>query len=99
MLNNAFTLDDVKNNSELTKDCRGFYANIKSLKSFGDYCNAKSFIYLFGNEEGERLWNHFVVVSNRDIFNLCLNYLNDEQLFVLLANIIKNENLRMSTII
>lgn len=98
MINKAITLDDIRNDEELAKDGRTFYSNVKSLKSFGDYCNIKSFIYLFGNDEGERLWHCFVVDAKRNIYNLFFQYLNNEQMFVLAVNIIRNKDLEMSVI-
>lgn len=98
MISKALTLDDIRNDSELTNDCRVFYGNIKSLKVFGNYCNMKSFVYLFGNEEGERLWHCFAIDAKRNIYDLFFQYLNNEQMFVLAANIIKNKNLEMSVI-
>lgn len=89
---------DIEDDMVLVQECRDFYGHIKSLKVFGDYCNINTFIALFGNEEGERLWNCYVLDANRNIYNLFFQYLNNEQLFVLIANIMRNRDLEMTKI-
>lgn len=97
-MNKSITLEEILNNSELTKDCRTLYVNIHSLKEFGNYCNCNVFVYLFGSNEGQRLWMCFVKDARRDIYKLFFEYLNNEQKFVLAANILDNKDLRMSTL-
>lgn len=92
------TIEEIRNNKELTENCRTLYANIHSLKEFGNYCNDNVFVYLFGNDEGHRLWMCFVEDANRNIYKLFFEYLNNEQKFILTANILENKDLRMSYI-
>lgn len=58
-MDKSLTMDNIKYDPQLIKECNAFYSSIESLKSFGNYCNLNSFVYLFGNNEGERLW-HFL---------------------------------------
>lgn len=88
--------DDIESDRILDQECRDFYSHIKSLKVFGDYCNIRTFIALFGQEEGERLWDCYVLDANRNIYNLFFQYLNNEQMFVMAANIIRNRDLEMT---
>lgn len=97
-MNKLITYNDICNNKELAKDCRIFYANIHSIKEFGDYCNCNVFAYLFGNDEGHRLWVCFVEDVRRDIYKLLFEYLNNEQKFILVANILDNNDLRIATL-
>lgn len=90
--------DDIEDDKILIRECKDFYSSIKQLKVFGDYCNMNTFIALFGNEEGEHLWNSYVLEVNRNIYDLLFKYMNNEQQFVLIANIIRNSDLEMTTI-
>lgn len=92
------TIENIKNNDNLIQECQAFYSNIDSLKSFGNYCNLKSFIYLFGDDEGARLWRCFVIDAKRNIYDLLLTYLDNEQKFIMIANIIRNKDLITSTL-
>lgn len=89
---------DIECDKILVRECRDFYGHIKQLKVFGDYCNMNTFIALFGNEEGERLWNCYVLDVNRNIYDLLFKHMNNEQQFVLIANIIRNSDLEMTII-
>lgn len=97
-MNKSLTLEDIHNNSQLMQDGRTFYSNIYHLKEFGNYCNCNVFVYLFGNDEGTRLWGCFVESTHRNIYKLFFEYLDNEQMFVLAANILGNKDLRMSTL-
>lgn len=97
-MNKSITYNDIRNNRDLTKDCRTFYANIHSLKEFGNYCNCNVFVYLFGNDEGSRLWMCFVEDAHRNIYKLFFEYLNNEQKFVLSANVLDNKDLKMASL-
>ena len=94
----SLTIDDIRKDNDLKECCGSFYRSIISLIDFGNYCNLNSFVYLFGDNEGERLWHCFVIDANRNIFDLFFQYLNNEQMFILAANIIRNNDLRMSVI-
>lgn len=94
----AISFDDISGDRVLIGDCRTFYSNIHSLKEFGDYSNCQVFVYLFGEDEGERLWMCFVQDAHRDIYKLLFEYLNNEQQFVLIANILNNRGLRMAVL-
>lgn len=74
-------------------NCREFYNNIEKLKEFGDKCNLRIFQYLYGQEEGKRLWELFVNHANRNIYKLLFTYLTNEQTIVLVGNIISNNDL------
>lgn len=89
---------DIEDNEILIRECKDFYSHIKQLKVFGDYCNMNTFIALFGNEEGRRLWSCYVLDANRNIYKLFFEYLNNEQTFVLVANILENRDLEMTVI-
>ena len=82
----------IYSNSICINKCREFYGNIASLHKFGYYCNHRLFVLLFGDSEGDRLWMHFVVDCDRNIFKLTLEYLNNEQLITMIYNIIYNED-------
>lgn len=86
--------EDIIDNDNLLNDCRLFYANIKKLQEFGNYCTIKTFRYLFG-EYANHLWNCFVIDCNWDIYKLFLGYLNSEQVTILVYNIIYNDKLKM----
>lgn len=86
--------EDIIEHGNLMDDCRSFYANIKKLKEFGNYCTINTFRYLFG-KDAEHLWRCFVIDCNRDIYKLFLEYLTSEQLTVLVGNIIDNDKLKM----
>lgn len=94
----SIAFEEIRNNSQLTKDCRTFYANLHSLKEFGDYCNCNMFVYLFGNDEGHRLWMCFVEDVHRNIYKLFFEYLDNEQKFVLAANVLENKDLKMASL-
>ena len=95
-MNKSITLEEIRNNRELGNNCRTLYANIHSLREFGNYCNCNVFVYLFGNDEGKRLWMCFVEDVHRNIYKLFFEYLNNEQKFILAANILDNKDLKMS---
>lgn len=90
--------DDIEGDKILIRECKDFYSPIKQLKTFGDYSNMNTFIALFGQEEGERLWNYYVLDVNRNIYDLLFKHMNNEQQFVLIANIIRNSDLEMTVI-
>ena len=96
-MNKAIIFENVCNSDEITKkDYRTFFRNVKLLKEFGDYCNLNCFIYLFGEDEGKRLWHCYVVDTKRDIYNFFFTYLSNSQVTVLVANILDNEDLKAS---
>lgn len=97
-MNKPIRIEHILNNDKLTEDCRTFYENIHSLKEFSNYCNINVFVYLFGNDEGHRLWLCFVEVTNRNIYKLFFEYLSDAQMFILAANVLENKNLRMASL-
>lgn len=94
----AILFEDISADRVLIGDCRIFYSNIYSLKDFSDYSNCQVFVYLFGEDEGERLWMCFVEDAHRDIYKLLFEYLNNEQQFVLIANILKNRDLKLAAL-
>lgn len=94
----AISFDDISDDRILIGDCRIFYSNIHSLEEFGNYSNCQVFVYLFGSDEGQRLWMCFVEDAHRDIYKLFFEYLNNEQKFVLTANILKNRDLKMAAL-
>lgn len=94
----AISFEDISDNRILAGDCRIFYSNIYSLKEFGNYSNCQVFVYLFGSNEGQRLWMCFVEDAHRDIYKLFFEYLDNEQKFVLAANILKNKDLKMAAL-
>lgn len=97
-MNKSIAFEEIHGNSQLTKDCRTLYANIHSLKEFGNYCNCNVFVYLFGNDEGHRLWMCFVENAQRNIYKLFFEYLDNEQKFILAANILDNKDLRIAVL-
>lgn len=97
-MNKSIRIEYILNDDKLAEDCRVLYSNIHSLKEFGNYCNCNAFVYLFGNDEGHRLWMHFVEDTNRNIYKLFFEYLSNAQMFVLAANILENKDLRMSVL-
>lgn len=94
----AISFEDIFDNGILVEDCRIFYSNIHSLKEFGNYSNCQVFMYLFGSDEGQRLWMCFVEDAHRDIYKLFFEYLNNEQKFVLAANILDNRDLKKAAL-
>jgi len=94
----AISFEDISDNRILVGDCRIFYSNIHSLKEFGNYSNCQVFVYLFGSDEGQRLWMCFVEDAHRDIYKLFFEYLNNEQKFVLTANILDNRDLKKAAL-
>ena len=88
-------VEEIIENDKLAYECRDFYEHIHLMKEFGNYCTVKTFVYLFGEEEGNRLWLCFVEDAGRNIYKLFFEYLNYEQMFVIVANILKNRDLRM----
>lgn len=45
-------VEEILENDKLAYECRDFYEHIHFMKQFGDYCTVKTFVYLFGEEEG-----------------------------------------------
>jgi len=64
----------------------------EAKKKFINLTKPSTFQFLFGGEEGIRLWRHFVVDCNRD-YNKFETYLIKEQYNTLLVNITLNEDL------
>lgn len=95
-MKDLINIDNILKNDNLVEKCRNCYSNIKSLKEFGFYCNCNVFIYLFGENEGTRLWLSFVEDTNRDIYKMLFEYLSNDQAFILIANILENKDLKMS---
>lgn len=93
-MNKLIELKSIINNDKLMDDCRDFYANIHSLKEFGYYCNLNVFVYLFGQDEGSRLWTCFVQDTKRDIYKMFFEYLNNDQMLIMAANILENRDLK-----
>lgn len=53
--------------------------------------------FLFGPEEGARLWRCFVIDAKRNIYRLFFDFLIEEQQFIMAANILRIENLKFTT--
>ena len=64
----------------------------EARKRFTKICTRSTFQFLFGKEEGLRLWNHFIFDCNRD-YDKFETYLVPEQYNTLLVNITLNEDL------
>lgn len=90
----ALDFEEIKRNDELRMRCQDFYEHVYLVKRFGDHCDPDTFTYLFGEEEGKRLWHCFVMDAKRDMYNLYLTYLTSKQKFILTANILDNKDLR-----
>lgn len=88
----VLSIEEVKSNRRIIGECRDFYGIINSLNKFGSYCNTEVFKFLFGEEEGVRLWELFVYSCDRNIMKFYTeNYMNNDQLLYLSYNIIENE--------
>ncbi len=70
---------------------------ILKAKRFGDNANEKLFKYIFGNDEGKRLWEHYVLKCNKEIIKF-LTYLNEKQIAEVFTNIILDEQLYSKTL-
>jgi len=64
----------------------------RKITKFQNYANLKVFKFLFGDEEGERLWKHFVIDCNRT-FRIFRTYLTDNQFDDIMVNIYYSENM------
>jgi len=62
-----------------------------SVTKFLYNATPKTFIFLFGEDEGMRLWGHFCNDCNRKDFTLFKTYLSSTQFNDLLVNIHYNE--------
>lgn len=91
------SIDDLCNDESLIKDCQAFYAPIAKLEDFGNWSNENTFKFLFGPEEGSRLWRCFVIDAKRNIYRLFFDFLIEEQQFIMAANILRIENLKFTT--
>lgn len=64
----------------------------EARKTFIKLSKPSTFSFLFGKDEGERLWRHFVTDCNRS-YDKFETYLVRDQYNTLLVNITLNENL------
>lgn len=69
------------------------YTSVRDkIINFNNKANLSVFQYLFGEEEGERLWGHFCYMCDRK-YDEFIRYLVPDQANDLLVNIYYNEKL------
>lgn len=83
----VFTIEDldVEDRTKLTY----WYAIDEKLKNFANQANMGTFQLIFGEDNGERLWMHYVTKCNRE-YNIFKTYLTGDELNILLINVLKN---------
>lgn len=95
-MNKALTAEQIIEDSGRFDNCRDFYSNLDKVKEFGNTCNVNSFKYLWGLEEGNRLWLLYVSHANRNIYKFLFTYLTSDQKTELVGNLLyNNDNLKM----
>lgn len=83
----------TKSLSEREQEMFRAYGKVnEARKSFIKNAKPSTFSFLFGEEEGERLWKHFVIDCKRS-YDKFETYLIKEQYNTLLINITLNEHL------
>jgi len=71
--------------SDQLKTLRTYFSVDESIVRFENNCKLSTFIYLFGEEEGNRLWVHFTTKCNRT-WKLFRTYLLSEQFNAVVIN-------------
>lgn len=64
----------------------------RAIIRFGNNSKLQTFEFLFGKDEGERLWIHYIQKCDRDIRKF-MTYLKTEQHNTLLINVLYNESI------
>lgn len=85
-----FTAEEMPK-EKLTR-CQNYIYGAKKVKTFQNNCIEATFISLFCEEEGKRLWKIYVTKCNRQ-FNNLLECLTDEQRNTLYVQLFMYENL------
>lgn len=77
---------------EQLKTLHTYHSVDDSVVRFENNCKLSTFIYLFGDNEGNRLWEHFVAKCNRT-WKLFKTYLVSEQFNAVIINAYFNDSL------
>lgn len=85
----VFTISDLSTNYQ--KELENGLKFAKALQEFQNLAKPSTFNFIFGEEDGTRLWEQFVIKTKRNIFEMLdKNYFSIGQKNTLLANIFMN---------
>ena len=75
------------------KNLNGHAQFMKLMQEFQNKAKQSTFMFLFGEAEGKRLWEQFALKAKKNIFEMLdKNYFSDEQYADLFANISPPKN-------